>query len=197
MFFPWEFLFKMSRRRYRCVSIAFWNFSPITEIVEWIQYCYRNKNNNVDKAEKMLTRTWQYWFIPKEHRVYRVPGFQSSRPNWSLLHRKRVCLPLGPKEGEQHSLAGQGWGTQFERLDRKPGTLYSYTLCKGILAHFRTKQMADFSVHFILNTSHTKNTGVIKLYIYELCNYFYLPDYDKLKIHNVMIIIYKCVSSSE
>ncbi len=43
------------------------------------------------------------------------------------LTRKRVCLPHWIQRGEQHSLAGEreGEGTQFERLDKKPGTLYT------------------------------------------------------------------------
>ncbi len=49
-------------------------------------------------------------FLP-HHRVYRVPGFLSSRPNW-------VCCsspPLSPR-GETHPLAGEGgWGTLFRR----------------------------------------------------------------------------------
>ncbi len=50
------------------------------------------------------------------HRVFWVPGFLSSRPNWSPypITRKRVLLPppFG-SGGEKHSLAREGWGTQF------------------------------------------------------------------------------------
>ncbi len=36
----------------------------------------------------------------------------------------RVCLPLGPEGGRATLPCGcGGWGTQFGRLDRKPGTL--------------------------------------------------------------------------
>ncbi len=41
-----------------------------------------------------------------------IVGIGSSHP----LPRKRVCLPLGPERGEQHSLAGEGVGDhQFGR----------------------------------------------------------------------------------
>ncbi len=33
------------------------------------------------------------------------------------------CAPPWTRRGEQHSLAGAGWGTQCGRLDRKPDTL--------------------------------------------------------------------------
>ncbi len=70
------------------------------------------------------------------HRIYRVPGFRSSRPNWipHPLTRKGVLLLLG----ETRSLAREGvWGTQFRRRDRHPGTLcilwsfYIYGLARG------------------------------------------------------------------
>jgi hypothetical protein len=43
------------------------------------------------------------------HRVYRVPGFLSSRPNWVPHPLTRECCspPLDPSE-ETHSLAGEG-----------------------------------------------------------------------------------------
>ncbi len=50
-----------------------------------------------------------------KHRVYRVPGFPSSRPNWVLLTTPSPASdccshpPLGPR-GEIHLLAGEGMG---------------------------------------------------------------------------------------
>ncbi len=45
------------------------------------------------------------------YRVYRVPGFLSSRPNWLLttLHpQASVAPPFGSIGGAAHSLAGEG-----------------------------------------------------------------------------------------
>ncbi len=56
-----------------------------------------------------------------EHRVYRVPGFLSSRPNWvpHPLTRKRVLSPppLGPR-GWHTRFRGESGGTQCRRRDR-------------------------------------------------------------------------------
>jgi len=61
------------------------------------------------------------------HRVYRVPGFLSSRPNW-VLHpltcKGELLLPRLSSKGETHSLAGEGGGgTKFRRRDKHSGTL--------------------------------------------------------------------------
>jgi hypothetical protein len=61
--------------------------------------------------------------------IPRVPEYLFHRRNWvpHPLPRQRVCLPPWiQKGGGKHSLAGEGGGgTQFGRLDRKPGTEYS------------------------------------------------------------------------
>ncbi len=60
------------------------------------------------------------------NRVYRMPGFLSSRPNWVLPHpltHKWVLPPFGSK-GRHTRLRGRGWGTHFWRSDRHPSTLY-------------------------------------------------------------------------
>jgi hypothetical protein len=52
---------------------------------------------------------------------YGVPECLPHRPNWFTprpLSSKRVCPPLGTKRGGgQHSLAGEGAGDQFGRLE--------------------------------------------------------------------------------
>jgi hypothetical protein len=61
-----------------------------------------------------------------DHRLYRVPGLPSSRPNWipPLPHRNRVLLsPFGSKGGDTLAYGGVGVGrTQFRRRDRHSGT---------------------------------------------------------------------------
>jgi hypothetical protein len=58
-------------------------------------------------------------FVGLHHRVYRVPGFLSSRRNWvpHPLTRKGLLLfpPLGPR-GETHSLGGDPIQTKGETL---------------------------------------------------------------------------------
>jgi hypothetical protein len=54
-----------------------------------------------------------------------------------LSFRKRLYLPPWTLKsqgggGEQHSLVGEG-GTQFRRLERKPGTLYTQWLCVDLI----------------------------------------------------------------
>jgi hypothetical protein len=53
----------------------------------------------------------------QDHRVYRVPGFLSSRPNWvpPLPHPQASVAspPLGPR-GEKNSLAGKGGGPKSD-----------------------------------------------------------------------------------
>ncbi len=61
------------------------------------------------------------------HRVDRVPGFLSSRPNWlpRPLTRKRV-LPFSPiwfQGGGTHSLLGEGGGGRGEPIWTKGQTL--------------------------------------------------------------------------
>jgi hypothetical protein len=61
------------------------------------------------------------------HRVDRVPGFPSSRPNWlPPPPRPQVSVdlpPFGNKWRKTHSLAKEGAGSQFARRDRHSGTL--------------------------------------------------------------------------
>jgi hypothetical protein len=61
------------------------------------------------------------------HRVERVLGFFSSRPNWDPqpLTPRRVCPSLA------HSLAGEGVGVPIRTRDRHCGTLGIYVLCEG------------------------------------------------------------------
>ncbi len=50
------------------------------------------------------------------HRVYRVPGFLTSRPNGdlhSLTHKRVLFRPLWVPGG-RHSIVGGGGGTQFD-----------------------------------------------------------------------------------
>jgi hypothetical protein len=49
-----------------------------------------------------------------------VPSLELGPPTPSPA--SECVSPLGPKEGEQHSLADEG--AQFRQIDRKPGTLY-------------------------------------------------------------------------
>jgi hypothetical protein len=57
------------------------------------------------------------------HRVDRVLGIFSSRPNW------RIGIPY---PSPAHSLAGEGvFGSQFGRGDRHCGTLGIYVPCEG------------------------------------------------------------------
>ncbi len=75
------------------------------------------------------------------HRVDRVLGFFSSRPNWDSPTPSpwpSGCFstpqpPLVPRGGP-HSLAGEGGvGSQFGRGERHCGTLGVYVLCGPIL----------------------------------------------------------------
>ncbi len=56
-------------------------------------------------------------------RTHKVPECLSLRRNWSP--HPRVSPPLDPKGGGNIPLRLRGWGTQYGRLDRKPGTLYT------------------------------------------------------------------------
>ena len=49
-----------------------------------------------------------------------VPSLELGPPTPSPA--SECVSPLGPKEGEQHSLADEG--AKFRQIDRKPGTLY-------------------------------------------------------------------------
>ncbi len=60
------------------------------------------------------------------HRVYRVLGFFSSRPNWDP--RSRVCPPLWFRGGHTR-LQERGWGGQFGGGDRHCGPLGIFVLC--------------------------------------------------------------------
>jgi hypothetical protein len=57
-----------------------------------------------------------------DYTIPRVPECLSLRPNWLPA----PSLPQASSPGRQHSLAGE-WteGTQFRRLERKPGTLFA------------------------------------------------------------------------
>ncbi len=61
------------------------------------------------------------------HRVYRVTGFLSSRPNrvfHPLTRKGELLLPRLSSKGVTHSLAGEGvGGTKFRRRDKHSGTL--------------------------------------------------------------------------
>jgi hypothetical protein len=70
---------------------------------------YNNQTDQGDETEGLEREGLQ----GEGHRVYRVPGFLSSRPNWV----PPPPLPLGSvapspfgSEGETHSLAGEGVG---------------------------------------------------------------------------------------
>ncbi len=75
-------------------------------------------------VQPYLNNFWIY------HRVYRVPSFLSSRPNWDSLAPSPAgeCVPpsFGSRGGGTHSLAGP---SQFRRRDRHSGTLGIYVLC--------------------------------------------------------------------
>ncbi len=63
------------------------------------------------------------------HRVYRVPGFLSSRPNWVLPNTStaRVLLlpPLSPRgQTVTYAYGRGGGGPNSEERDRHPGTPY-------------------------------------------------------------------------
>jgi hypothetical protein len=75
-----------------------------------------------------------------DHRVYWVPGFLSSRPNWvpHPLTHKQVLLPtLGPK-GETHSLEGKGVGDPIRTPRQKPWCSVYYNPCTGRTILLRT-----------------------------------------------------------
>jgi len=88
----------------------------------------------VDACLCLLTGEWGFAARSNEgalsrekgrgHRVYRVPGFPSSRPNW-VAHSPHTQKCVGPPhswvQGGRHTrLRG---GTQFRRWDRHSGTL--------------------------------------------------------------------------
>ncbi len=72
-----------------------------------------------------------FLFVWEEGQIYLpVEGLYDIIPRVPecLFLRLNCPPPLEPKGGGQHSLAGEGGGgSQFGRLERKPGTLY--TLC--------------------------------------------------------------------
>jgi hypothetical protein len=55
-----------------------------------------------------------------------VPSSELGPPH-PFPHKREACMssPLDPKWEEQHSLGVRRWGTQFGRLERKPGALYT------------------------------------------------------------------------
>ncbi len=66
----------------------------------------------------------------RDYSIHRVPDCLSFRWNWVTppppSPLASVSPPPEPKGGEeQHSLADERRGTQFGRLERKPGTLYT------------------------------------------------------------------------
>jgi hypothetical protein len=64
--------------------------------------------------------------------------YQSFRPFVGIGSSKRVCLPPWTHRGNSNTrLRVRGWGTQFRRLDRKPGTLY-FSIVSDIFPHSRT-----------------------------------------------------------
>ncbi len=61
-----------------------------------------------------------------EHRVNRVPGFLSGRPNWVPPFpnpQESVASSLGPRGGDTLAWGGVGGGTRFRLWDRHSGTL--------------------------------------------------------------------------
>jgi hypothetical protein len=73
-----------------------------------------------------------YWLNTQNHRVYRVPGILSSRPNWvPPTPPARECCPstLFVQKGRHTRFLGRGCeGTQFRRRDRHSGTLCTYII---------------------------------------------------------------------
>ncbi len=72
-------------------------------------------------------RLWGSQSMPVPHKVYRVPDFLSSCPNWVPpppypLESVAPSPPVDPR-GRHTRLRGRGWGTQFRRWDRHSGTL--------------------------------------------------------------------------
>jgi hypothetical protein len=68
----------------------------------------------------------------QDHRVDRLLGFFSSRPNWDhpLSHPQASVSPPLWFLGEAYSLGGEGvWGSQFGRGDRHCRTLSINELC--------------------------------------------------------------------
>ncbi len=100
-------------QRYNALSKAYWNrdFRRMAHFYSYVQ--------NWKKTPRVKSK---YSHI---HRVYRVPGFLSSRPNWvppPSLTSKRVYRPsLDPRR--EHSLAGGGVGDPIPTLARHSGTL--------------------------------------------------------------------------
>ncbi len=86
------------------------------------------KNQMIKILNKVLGTIGKIYGIL--HRVYRVPGFLSSRPDWvhpppQPLTRKRVFLPPGSK-GETNSLAGDAVGEPSSDEGTDTQVLYVY-----------------------------------------------------------------------
>jgi len=103
------------------------------------------------------------------HRVYRVPGFRSIRPNWLLrpLTHKQVLSPPPPLwfqgGGDTLSRGRGGGGSLFGRRDRSSGTLgivwslyfpllmaVMYWICKMTHVHCTCMQIYqyDWTAHW-------------------------------------------------
>jgi hypothetical protein len=66
----------------------------------------------------------------KFQRVFRVPGFLSSRPNWVPPPTSECCPPVG-STGETHSLAREG--VSEPKSDEGTDTLVLYSMYYNII----------------------------------------------------------------
>ncbi len=81
-----------------------------------------------------------------------VPSLEVGPPTPPL---KASVSPLGPKGGEQHSLAVEGvGGSQFGRLDRKPVYSVGYSML-GSLTMYVLCTLQKVSQHKILESTKT------------------------------------------
>ncbi len=114
-------------------------YSQMSKVSEFCQndFCefrlWRDSNSNRPAVwcRCKLAKFRLIWFVGNtEYTIYikyqSVCPFVGIRPPPLPSPHASVSPPLDPKKGEQNSLAGEGvGGTQFGRLDRKPGTLYT------------------------------------------------------------------------
>ncbi len=62
-------------------------------------------------------------YVLSKYRVYRVPGFLSSRPNWvpsTISPANEGCSLLWGPTGRHTCMRGRGWGTQIRWRDWDP-----------------------------------------------------------------------------
>ncbi len=104
--------------------------------------------------------------VYKEYQSVYVPSSELGPPP---LPRMRVCLPPETQTGGDNTRLGmRGWGTQFRRLDRKPGTLYTlylyaYPNKKRFTALFLFTWLLYFAEHVCIWKSVQKNGCVFYL----------------------------------